>query len=368
MAEQADVAIDARWLRTGLGTYTYNLVTGLGRFVGGLKVRSIVNSHDSPRLTPFCDQIRIVNAPIYSLGEQIQVPLAARGANLLHVPHYNIPLFYRGRLIVTIHDLIHLGIPGNRRSAKGWVYAWPMLKIASQRASHIITVSEYSKNQLVERLGLSTDRISVIYNGASHEFHPGDQREARKEIAWSLGIHEPFLLYVGNLKPHKNVGCLLRAFACLCTVPSFDRWLLIVGDDRRWRKNLVAESERLGVRKRVSFLSRVDSGLLAQLYIAADLLVMPSLVEGFGLPVLEAMVSGTPVVCARAASLPEVGGEAVEYFDPSDSSGLAYAIERVLGSPDLQASLKSRGLRRASLFSWEECARKHSEIYRRAAA
>jgi glycosyltransferase involved in cell wall biosynthesis len=368
MPESKEVAIDARWLHTGLGTYTYNLLAGLGPYIQGLKVRCIVRSRDVLQIAPLCNEVRVVNAPLYSLREQIQVPLAARGAHLLHVPHYNVPLFYRGKLIVTIHDLIHLGSHVNSGSARSWAYAWPMLKMASRKAGHIITVSEYSKMQIVERLGVAPERVTVIYNGVGTDFHPGDGVVAREEVSRFLGVNEPFLLFVGNLKPHKNLGCLLRAFANLCTSPSFDRQLVIVGQDLKWGKRLVEESRRLRLEGRVFFVPHASVELLHHLYTAADLFVMPSLIEGFGLPVLEAMASGTPVICARASALPEVGGEAVEYFDPSDAEDLAVTIERVLGSPDLQANLRRKGLERASRFTWQECAQKHCEIYRCQAA
>jgi len=141
--------------------------------------------------------------------------------------------------------------------------------------------------------------------------------------------------------------------------------LLIVGDDPKWKEELVSLCSRLGIAGHVSFFPHVAHAILPQVYAGADLMVMPSFIEGFGLPVLEAMACGAPVVCSRAASLPEVAGHAAEFFEPSSVDDLAEAIERVLSSPERQAELRQKGLERAKQFSWGECARRHCEVYRR---
>jgi glycosyltransferase involved in cell wall biosynthesis len=177
-------------------------------------------------------------------------------------------------------------------------------------------------------------------------------------------LRSPYLLYIGALKPHKNIPTLIRAFALLCGRKKVDQQLLIVGDDPKWKEGLVSLCSQLGIAERVSFVPRVGYELLPKVYAGADLLVMPSFIEGFGLPVLEAMACGTPVVCSRAASLPEVAGDAAEFFEPSSVDDLAAAIERVLDSPERQATLCQKGLERAKEFSWEECALRHCEVYR----
>jgi glycosyltransferase involved in cell wall biosynthesis len=341
------------------------LITKLSEFSQAPAIRVIIRDCDRDHVAPFCKQIRIVNAPIYSVREQFEIPFASRGTDLLHVPHYNIPVLRSGRILVTIHDIVHLTFEKYRQSAKGWIYAWPMLRAATRKACHIITVSEHSKAQLVRHVGVPRDKITVIYNGVSSDFDPSNQTGARNEMLRALGIVSPFLLYVGNLKPHKNVGLLLKAFSQLCKGKFRDRQLLIVGDDRQWRMCLVEECRDLGLNGRVIFVPKVRYELLPRIYAAADLLVMPSLAEGFGLPVLEAMASGTPVVCARASALPEVGGDAVEYFDPHKVDDLVDAIERVSDSPSLQASLRHKGLERARGFTWDECIRLHSEVYQK---
>lgn len=357
------VAIDARLLRTGVGTYVFNLVAGFRPYGNGFRLRGIVADKDKERFAPFCDEIITVDCPIYTIREQLEIPRAAAGCDLLHVPHYNVPLLYRGCLLVSIHDLIHIMEPAFRGTLASWCYAWPMLNLAARKAEHVITVSQYSKVQIVDRLGIAPAKVSVIYNGVASRFHPRDRQECATRVWEALSVHTPYLLYVGNLKPHKNVGTLLRALALLRQRKQADPQLLVVGDDATWKPGLLQECARLGLQGAVRFVAPVSDDLLPVLYAAAELVVQPSTLEGFGLPVLEAMACGTPVVCSRAASLPEVAGDAAEYFDPYSAEDLAAAIDRVLSSTEQREELRRKGLQRASLFTWDECGRKHAEIY-----
>jgi glycosyltransferase involved in cell wall biosynthesis len=356
------VTIDARWLAGGIGTYTRNLLQGLSMHGNGFEIRAITGDQHVGEVRRWCREVAVVNLPIYTLREQWAIPLAARGCDLLHVPHYNAPLVGGARMVVSILDLIHIMDCSYRNRPQSWFYARPMLHLVARKAMHIVTVSEYSKAQIVERLGVPDSKVTVIYNGVDRDFHPVAREEALASLR-QLGIETPYLLYIGSLKAYKNVSCLLRAFAVLRKSGNLPHRLLIVGDDRRGKHTLVEECARLGLEDRTLFLSYVEQGLLPAIYAAADLLVMPSRIEGFGLPVLEAMACGTPVVCSRAASLPEVGGDAVVYFDPADPEGLGGAIERVLGSNELRLRLRARGLERAKQFTWEEATRKHVELY-----
>ena len=180
----------------------------------------------------------------------------------------------------------------------------------------------------------------------------------------AIELRRPYILYVGTLKPHKNIPTLIRAFALLRGRKEVEQQLLIVGDDPRWKQGLVSLCSQLGIAEYVSFFPHVAQAILPQVYAGADLMAMPSFIEGFGLPVLEAMACGTPVVCSRAASLPEVAGNAAEYFEPTSVDDLAAALERVLGSRELQQTLRWKGLERVKLFSWRECARRTLEVYR----
>ena len=364
--QAAEIAIDARWLHLGgLGTYAYHLIAGFPQHGNGFTLRGIVNQRNAKRVAPFCARVVIAEASMYSLREQFEIARAAKGADLLHVPHYNAPLLHRGLLLVSILDLIHITEPAHRHSLKSWVYASPMLHLVARKAEHIVTISEYSKAQIVERLGVSPSKVTPIYCGVNGRFRPLKREEADRIVSDALGLQGPYILYVGNLKPHKNVSTLLRAFAHLRRRRDIPHRLLIIGDDVRWGPVRREECSRLGINDTTRFVPYVAYELLPKVYAAADMLVMPSTIEGFGLPVLEAMACGTPVVCSRAASLPEVGGDAVQYFDPASFEELAFAIERVVNSFELGETLRAKGLERAKQFTWEDSTRKHIELYRR---
>jgi glycosyltransferase involved in cell wall biosynthesis len=359
------LTIDARWLVGGIGTYTRHLLQGLGKYGDRFEVQAITREQHAREVRPWCHRMTVVNTPIYTAREQWAIPRAARGCDLLHVPHYNAPLLLRRPLLITVHDVIHITDPGYRASLKAWAYAWPVLNLAVRKAKHVITVSEFSRAQIIERLGVPSSKVSAIYCGVNGEFLPLDKKEARQRVSAALKIHGPYVLFVGSLKRYKNVASLLKAFALLCGRRDFPHRLLIVGDDAQGRGELAGECARLGIRAKTNFVPRVAPELLPGVYAAADVLVMPSRIEGFGLPVLEAMACGTPVVCSRAASLPEVGGDAVSYFDPQCPEELAGRIEQVLSSGELRENLRAKGLERAARFTWTASIAKLVGVYHR---
>lgn len=360
---KSQLTIDARWLVGGIGTYTRHLLEGLWKLGNGFEVHAITREQHREVVTQWCPRVTVLSTPIYTVREQWEIPRAAMGCDLLHVPHYNAPLAERSPLVISIHDVIHITDPHYRGRFKAWAYARPVLSLVARKARHIITVSDYSKAQIVERLGVPSSKVTTIHNGVGGNFRAMDRAEAFQAVSKALEIREPYLLYVGSLKRYKNVATLLRAFALLRAHRDIPQRLVILGDDAQGKRELAQECARLGIGKRTDFIPYVSGKLLPKVYAAADLLVMPSRIEGFGLPVLEAMACGTPVVCSRAASLPEVGGEAVRYFDPQSPEDLAEAIEQVLSSQELQATLRAKGLERSARFTWKESVEKHVRLY-----
>jgi glycosyltransferase involved in cell wall biosynthesis len=358
------VTIDARWLVGGIGTYTRNLLQEFHHHASGLEIQAIAREQDSGSVRKLCGHVTVVDTPIYNLLEQLLVARASRHCDLLHVPHFNAPLLHRRPLIVSIMDVIHLTSPAYRNNWSTFFYARPMLNAIARKADHIVTVSFFSKNEIIDVLGISASRITVIPCGVSKEFNTHSIPLSPGETEKILGIQGPFLLYVGNLKPHKNVPALLRAFAQLRKDRKLRHSLLIIGDDARWKASVVDECFRLEIQNCVVFVPRVSQKLLPRIYASADLVVMPSTVEGFGLPVLEAMACGTPVVASSAASLPEVAGDAALYFDPARPDELASQIERILQSRELQTSLRNKGIQRAKQFSWKRSALQHLALYK----
>ena len=357
------VTIDARWLVGGIGTYIRNLLQEFPHYENGFTIQAIVRERDAASIRKFCGEVTVIDHPIYTFREQILIARASWHCDLLHVPHFNAPLLHRGPMIVSIMDVIHLSSSAYRHNLSTFFYARPMLNAVARKADHIVTVSHHSKSEIMQALGIPGSKITVIPCGVSAEFCPQSPAAESRHTAEILGIQTPFLLYVGNLKPHKNVVTLLRAFAQLRKHNKLRHSLLIVGDDPRRKQSVVDECLRLGIRECTTFLPYVSQPLLPRVYAAADLLVMPSTVEGFGLPVLEAMACGTPVVASSTASLPEVAGDAAIYFDPASPEELALQIERVVDSPELQASLRNKGMQRAKQFTWRQSARQHIELY-----
>ncbi len=360
----SSLCIDARWLYTGIGTYTLNLIRELSK-CSELELHGLTFSKHSVALRPYCKGLSFVNSPIYSVGEQFAVARAARRFPVLHVPHYNAPLIRSGTLLITIHDLTPLLDTRLRNTLKSRIYARPMLRLVARKAAHIFTVSEYSKRRIVEHLDVPSEKVTVTYNGVGPQFFPLCHETARQTVERECGVTGPYVLYVGNLKPHKNVDGLLQAFALAShrTASGFE--LLIIGDDVICGPALKGLAARLGIAATTKFAGQVSDEVLRCAYSAAELTVLPSFEEGFGLPILESMACGTPVACSRAASLPEVAGNAAEYFDPLDIESMAATIERMLQSENDRSRLRELGFANAERFTWPSCADRHLGVYRK---
>jgi glycosyltransferase involved in cell wall biosynthesis len=355
--------IDARWLYTGIGAYTLNLIRGL-HDCGVLPVTLITLPEHRAKLAPFGYELVFSNARLYSLREQIDVARAARDFDVLHVPHYNAPVRRRKTLLVTIHDLTHLLDQTMGRTLRSRVYAKPMLRHIAQRADRIFTVSQYSKDRIVEHLGADASKITITCNAVPPHIYPEPRDESRALINQAFAFSGNYLLFVGNLKPHKNVAGLLKAFAIVRQRGKIDHKLLIIGDDSHGRTALAREVADLKLTGDVIFAGRASDDEVRRAYSGADLTIMPSFEEGFGLPVIESMACGTPVACSNAASLPEGGGEAAEYFDPADIESMASAIESVLLSQDRWRELQTWGFAQAAKFDGRDFAGRHITVYR----
>jgi glycosyltransferase involved in cell wall biosynthesis len=235
-------------------------------------------------------------------------------------------------------------------------------RFSVQRARRVIAVSESTKRDLVQRYGLSPAQIDVVYNGVDAAFRP---LPAEKVEAFRVerDLPDRFILFVGTLEPRKNVSGLIDAYARLSKVRPP---LMIVGGKGWLYDEVLGRVEALSLTKEVHFVGYVPAEDLSLWYNAADLFVYPSLYEGFGLPPLEAMACGTPVISSTASSLPEVVGQAGLLVDPGDAEALAAAMEQVLGDVDLQSKMSTEGLAQAGGFSWQDAAQHTVDTYRRA--
>jgi glycosyltransferase involved in cell wall biosynthesis len=350
---RAVVTVDARMIgASGIGTYVSQLLPHLISARPELGF-TLLGPASLLRSQPWSQaaNIRVVdlNLPIYSAREQIG--LARRipsDTSLFWSPHYNIPLAWRGRLVVTVHDVAHLALPEFFGGFHRQAYARFMFHRIRRSADAILTVSEFTRAEFERLVGVPRASLEVVHNGVDQDWF---------DLPPSAKPHpRPYLVYVGNVKPHKNLGRLLEAFGSLAAQTPCD--LLLIGKNEGFLtgdSGVQAAADRLA--PRVQLLGAVSPELLKRYVAHAEALVLPSQYEGFGLPPLEAMACGRPTIVSRAGSLPEVCGDAALYFDPLDPASISHAILRVLKEPALRETLRSRGLERARCFTWERSAR-----------
>jgi glycosyltransferase involved in cell wall biosynthesis len=301
----------------------------------------------------------------YSVSEQIRIPLTLvrERAHLLHEPHYVLPSATRCRTVVTIHDCIHLMFPQYLPGSMAHLYARAVMWSAVNRSDRILTVSEASKRDILRFFDIPPEKVAVIYNAIDERFLGPPDLERMDLIRQRYQLDYPFLLYVGNIKPHKNVERLIDAFGMVRAKGLDDLRLVIIGDELSKYPALRQAVHRHRLDKYVRFLGFQPYDTLAGFYRLARAFVFPSLYEGFGLPPLEAMACGTPVVTSNVSSLPEIAGNAALLVDPYDRLSIAEAILRVVSDETLRQELSERGLARARQFSWSQSVAAIHRIY-----
>lgn len=362
------IAIDVRKLHDfGIGTYIRNLLRYLGPADPGTEYGLICRPADRQALSAMAPNYTAIvdRSQPYSVREQFSIPAALlrHSARLFHAPHYVLPPLVPCRSVVTIHDCIHLMFPEYLPHRLAHGYAKASLWLAAHRAARVLTVSETSKQDIVRHCGVAAEKVSVIYNAIDEQFLQEPAADEVRKTRERYQLDGPFVLYVGNIKPHKNLERLIEAFH-LVRLEGFERLkLLIIGDQISKYPRLRRAVDRHKLHKHVRFLGFVPNDTLASLYRLATVFAFPSLYEGFGLPPLEAMASGTPVVASRSSSLPEVLGDAALFVDPYSPAAIAEGLTRVLQDADLRSRMVQQGLLRARAFSWEESVRRVKVVY-----
>ena len=362
------VAIDARKLHDfGIGTYIRNLLRQLARIDRETDYVLLSPQTDLDIAAQLGPNFRTVlePSPNYSLREQIHVPWVLRRErpDVFHAPHYVLPPAVPCRSVVTIHDCIHLMFPQYLPNKAAYAYARVSMWAAVKRSNCILTVSEASKRDILHFFNVAPEKIVVVYNAIDDHFWLTPPEEEVARVRESYQLDHQFVLYVGNIKPHKNLVRLIEAFDELRRSGPEELKLLIIGDEISKLPSLRRAVHRHKLHKHVRFLGYVSDGTLRILYRLASLFVFPSLYEGFGLPPLEAMASGTPVVTSNQSSLPEVTGDAAVLVDPYDVSSIVDGMRRVLTDPVLAANLRRRGPERAREFSWPRSVQKIRAVY-----
>ncbi len=363
------VAIDARKLHDfGIGTYIRNLLRHLARIDRENEYVLLCHEPDMGVAAQLGSNFRAVleASANYSIREQFHVPwvLLREKPDVFHAPHYVLPTAIRCRSVVTIHDCIHLMFPQYLPNRAAYAYARASMWRAAKHSDRILTVSEASKRDILRFFSVPPDKISVVYNAIDERFWIEPAPEDLARVRERFQLDHGFVLYVGTIKPHKNLVRLIEAFAELRTGEFEDLKLLIIGDEISKLPSLRRAVHSLKLHKHVRFLGFLPDETLAALYRLAAVFVFPSLYEGFGLPPLEAMASGTPVVTSNVSSLPEVAGDAAVLVDPYDVASIVDGMRRVLTDPVLAGELRRKGLVRARDFSWERSVARTHEIYR----
>ena len=362
------VAIDTRKLHDyGIGTYVRNLITELSRQDDDAEYSLLCAPSDveairalGPRFQP-C----VVRAGNYSVREQWAVPwaLAKARVDLFHAPHYVVPPLSTAPVVVTIHDCIHLRFPQYLPNRAALYYARTMMTLAAKRARRVLTVSQASKDDILHYLHVPADKVEVIHNAIDMRLAGEPTQEEVQRVRERFLLTAPFVLYTGNIKPHKNVDRLIEAFSILRQRSAEDVKLLIIGDEISKYPNLRRLVHRFQLHQHVRFLGFVPDATLSVLYRLASVFVFPSLYEGFGLPPLEAMAAGAPVITSNVSSLPEVVGDAAILIDPMDAGAIASAMAQVLGDPKLRDDLIRRGRERVKAFSWTRSVARVRQVY-----
>jgi glycosyltransferase involved in cell wall biosynthesis len=356
------LVVDARMLTySGIGTYLQNVMPLVLERLHALDPLVLILPRDAAvadRGLPGGAQHRLWDAAPLTAQDFGRPPRDLDQA-LWWVPHYNVPLRSPAPLVVTLHDLLPLQLGyrmqelGKRFALRSWLHA------IRRRARRVLCASEATRRDAVARAGLDPERLRVVHLGAGPAWQRAEAPRADGDA--------PYIVYVGLLKPHKNAAALLRAFASIAD--RIPHRLVLIGKHRGVR-DVDAAALELAQRMapRVELHDSVAQPDLIRIVAGAQLLVQPSLHEGFGLPPLEAMACGVPVVAARIAALEEVGGDAAFYCDPHSVPDIGAAMLRVLGDPALRATMRERGRTRASALTWDACASATADVIAEAIA
>ena len=375
---------------TGSGQYIHHLIRQLTRLgdeseyvlITNIERRRQDTSHShspSPILhSPFCI-LHPVPTPFDSISEnlaklwfeQVSFPRACRGqgVELAHVPYFASPLFPTTPTVVTVHDLIPMLLPAYQGSMLVRLYTL-LVAIAAKRADMVLTDSQASKWDIVHLLDIPSERVRVIYLAADDIYQPVLDEHRLTAIRQRYGLPESYLLYLGGFDQRKNVPTLLKAFARLAKDSRIGDWrvsLVVAGRLPEKGSDFFPDPrpivQELGIEERVVFTGWVPEEDKPAIYSGARALVFPSLYEGFGLPPLEALACGTPVIASNRGSLLEIVGNGGLLLEPDDVEGLAAAMEKLLSDDTLREDLREKGLAHAARFSWEKTAQQTLAVY-----
>jgi glycosyltransferase involved in cell wall biosynthesis len=369
------IAFDIRKLNDfGIGTYIHNLILNLASLDQSNQYLLIAYPEEKEEFPALPDNFAFLcnHTRSVSLWNQwrLACDLRRNAVELLHTPHYQVSSFLPCKSVITIHDCVHILFPNYAQSRAVYEKSRKNTRQAIQKSSHILTVSETTRRDLMRLFHIPEGKVTVVYNAIDERTIRDNNHEEQKRLLERYQIQDPFLLYAGNIRPHKNIARLIEAFSVLKSeLRSDDNWkslkLLIIGDELSKHQVLRRTVARSGVQHDVRFLGFVPSDTLKVFYQTAQMFVFPSLYEGFGLPPLEAMANGTPVLTSNVSSLPEVVGDAALLVNPENVFEIAREMKHLLYDTLLRQELIKKGDVQVRKYSWRKAAELVLEIYRK---
>src|SRR5262245_837126 len=367
------IAIDIRKINEfGVGTYIWNLVRNLAAIDAHNEYLLVGSHRNFHELGPLPDNFK----PLYQSEDEtlwrhhVTVPFALKrqSVDVVHVPHHQAPFFHPSKLVVTIHDCVHVLFPHEDSSKFRNYRRYLQTKRIVESAKHVLAVSKSTKEDLINIFRLPESKISVVHNALDERFAFCDSPAEQKHVLERYQLKDPFVLYSGKIRTHKNLHRLIEAFAVLKSELTEDERykslkLIIIGDELSKHQYLRLTVIRSGVQQDVRFFGFVPYAILRVFYQSAALFAFPSLYEGFGLPPLEAMANRTPVMASNTSSLPEVLEDAALLVNPENVFDIARAMKLILSDDHLRQRLVQKGLEQVAKFSWNLAARKVVEMY-----
>ncbi|GAC1304808.1 MAG: glycosyltransferase family 1 protein [Mucilaginibacter sp.] len=373
---QLTIGIDARFLakRRGIGNYIKNLLEELAKttsphkFILYADSKAVINAVPAdPRFS-----LKIIPFKLYPIWEQLILPFHvwADKLDILHCPGNSAPIVLpkKTKLIITIHDVMYM-LPGRMLPSSpslyqkiGRLYLRLIVPLVAKNANKIITISKYSESDIVKSLSINESRLSVIYEAPGAVFRQDNIQSKAKLKKFNLNL-EHFLFAFGALDPRKNTARIINAFAEFQKGNPSKHQLVVVGLSKNAIDHFSKQVQSLKLCEKVALLGFVSEDELISLYSLAEVMLYPSLYEGFGIPVLEAMACGTPVIGSTSASIPEIAGNAALLVDPLDVNELTLAITKMCADNLLRQEYRTRGLKRVTEFSWQKVAQETLSVY-----